>query len=56
MGDHYLVEVRGLVYLSDPESYGGGSWQGHPMPDRWKGRDQKKSNPLTLQVGGWALD
>lgn len=29
---------------------------GSPMPDRWKGRDQKKSDPLTLQVGGWTLD
>ena len=26
---------------------------GSPMPDRSKGRSQRKSDPLVLQVGGW---
>jgi hypothetical protein len=28
---------------------------GPPKPDRSKGRDQTKSSPLVLQVGGWGI-
>ena len=54
--DHHLIVVEQFVCLNDPKSYVGGSLEllvGPPMPNRSKGRDQTKSDPLALQVGGW---
>ena len=49
--------VGKFVCLNDTLSYV--SWSlvlrvGPPMPKRTKGRDQTKSDPLVLQIGGWA--
>jgi len=50
--DRHLVVVGVLKCLIEPESYVG--LVGSPMLDRSRGRDQTKSGPLALQVGGWA--
>ena len=52
-----LIVVGQFVCLNDPQSYVGWSLVllvGPPMPKRSKGRDETKSDPLVLQVGGWA--
>ena len=51
---HYLVVVRELVYLYNPESYAGGSLvlpAGVTMPDWSKGRDQTKNDPWSSRLG-----
>lgn len=55
--DCHLAVVEGLACLSDPESYASRSNSllvGSPMLVRSKGRGLTKSDPLALQVGGWA--
>lgn len=45
----FSMEERYLVLVSDPETCAGGCL---PMVDRSKGRNQMKTDPLALQVGG----
>ena len=55
--DCHLVVVGGLRAPVTPRAMLAGvlySWQGHPCQNGSKGRGQTKSDPLALQVGGWA--